>query len=304
MKAQTASSTINVSALIKRFRQQKGLSLDALLTLCELADAGTFAKLSPGNRNRQSTCSRQIGSLESFLECGKLTTRKGNEVLLNSLGRQLAAEIGQLFRNIQDAVDSSEANTAHVRVGGNGAVLEFFVIPKLAKIVAKRPNLRFDLFSMRTDEVADALRSDKIDLGFLSDNQLMGKAFNSREAVNYGFKLYSANSDKLATALLQPMALPRRRRFRSALEAEFQRHAFAPRVVFECDSFAQCFRLVEAGSASSVLPDIAGHLLRGCKAYSPQWLKSMKVRTLLSWSKKRDTFKSAKLIREICDELC
>ena len=49
---------------------KRGLSLDRLQTLCEIADKGSIGEATKGNTNRQTQFSRQVGELEKFLRGG------------------------------------------------------------------------------------------------------------------------------------------------------------------------------------------------------------------------------------------
>jgi DNA-binding transcriptional LysR family regulator len=271
--------------LIKRIKEQSGFSIERLVTLCDLEEAGNYANMAPSDQNRQSLSNRQIRALESFLGV-EITTRGGHKVQLTNAGKELAREVRLHFKKLQEIVENHSDQGAEFHIGANGTVLEWYVIPRLAELAKKTPELSFRFSDMRTNEVAKSLEESRIDFGVLRSDRRMGKGFATKEVASHGYKIYGPKGGK--DLLKMPLALASGRDFRSAIERRTSPKKVQLSVAFECQSHAQCASLVKNGAAASILPDLADLELEGFSTEVPVWLKSYKRKMALAWSKKSE----------------
>ena len=72
-----------------RLFTKKGLSLERLAALVEVAAAGGIANAAPDNINRQSLICRQLGELERYFRI-ELKSKSGKSVELTAAGKKLA----------------------------------------------------------------------------------------------------------------------------------------------------------------------------------------------------------------------
>jgi DNA-binding transcriptional LysR family regulator len=271
--------------LIKKIKEQSGFSIERLVTLCELEDAGNYANMAPRDQNRQSLSNRQIRALESFLGV-EITTRGGHKVQLTKAGKDLAREVRLHFKKLQEIVEENSNQGAEFHIGANGTFLEWYVIPRLAELAKKNPKLTFRFSDMRTNEVAKSLDESRIDFGVLRSDYRMGKGFGTKEVASHGYKVYGPKSSK--NLLKMPMALASGRDFREEISQRTSTKKVSLSIAFECQSHSQCASLVKSGAAASILPDLADLELQGFPTDVPTWLKTYKRKMALAWIKKSE----------------
>jgi len=274
-----------MSTLIKKIQGQSGFSIAKLVTLCELESAGNYANMAPENPTRQSQYNHQIRDLEEFLGV-EITTRGGHKVQLTNAGKELAREVRLHFKKLQEIVENHSDQGAEFHIGANGTVLEWYVIPRLAELAKKTPELSFRFSDMRTNEVAKSLEETRIDFGVLRSDWRMGKGFATRGVASHGYKIYGPKGGNDLHKM--PLALASGRDFRSEIERRTSSKKVSLSVPFECQSHAQCASLVKNGAAASILPDLADLELEGFPTLVPLWLKTYKRKMALAWSKKSD----------------
>ena len=78
---------------------QRGLSIDRLVTLCDIADKGNIRAATGDNAARQGQYSRQIKELEEFLEI-ELLDRESRPSGVTKEGKELS----ELSRNYLSAI--------------------------------------------------------------------------------------------------------------------------------------------------------------------------------------------------------
>ncbi len=142
---------------------QTGLSLDRLKTFCLVVKAGSIAAAT-NDANRQSLFSRQIKELEEVLG-KKLVQRQGKQLKPTADGLELAALAGGFFSGLEEL--GTESKRPIILAGGE-SIIRWIVLPAISRLT--NPTFQWNLRSMRTMQVLEALQSGAADLGVIRDD--------------------------------------------------------------------------------------------------------------------------------------
>ena len=239
-----------------------GLSLDRLHSFLQVVEAGGQAKAAKGDPTRQSQFSRQIRELERFFGVA-LTRRVGRRIEITDDGLRLAGMIRRQFREIDDFRESMAGRSVSVRIGSQGSVIDWLLLPRLYAIQEALGNVMVEMEQLRTADVVRAVADGRIDFGIVREDAVAAET-KRWPLGKVGYALFAANalwkgSDSVR-AILQKVPvgelLPGGQfptRWRSWLDKE----GLHPRIVTRVSSFTDLARAVQAGHAAAVLPEVA-----------------------------------------------
>ena len=143
-----------------------GLSLDRLKNFCAIAEAGGIARITGGDPAKQSLYSRQVRELEQFFGV-ELTRRKGKGIEVTEHGRELARQVRAHLQSLTDFKRVCAGQPIEFRIASGNSVVEWLLVPNLAKITAGAPSARFSFHNIRTADVVKGLKEHSIDFGIL-----------------------------------------------------------------------------------------------------------------------------------------
>jgi DNA-binding transcriptional LysR family regulator len=274
------------------FVGRKGVSLERLQTLCLVAEAGSIMAASKGDPNRQSLYSRQIKELEAVLQLN-LLDRSTSPHRLTAEG----AKLEQVARTFFDQVDQLSAEASGrgptVRIGAGESLIQWLLLPALRGLT-KRTGVTLQFRNLTGQEVAEAVRARRIDIGVLSSAHLGGdlEAFKLAE---YGVVLVGRppllpSKGPISWADLQgtPLAtLEGSGRLRRRLDELGRSPESGPLLELECTSYTQLLEVCEAGDHIAVLPEIATAAARksGLAVTQVRELADFKIDLAIVWSK-------------------
>lgn len=276
--------------------------MDRLRTLCELEEAGSYAKIAPDDRARQSLFSRQISELEEFFGGVELVTRSGRGIEITKAGRELARAARAHFRQLEDFLTEHSAQSTEFHIAAGNSILEWMVIPRLAVLRRKHPGITFRFTDMRSSDIVDALREHRVDFGVLRANTV-SHPLKQRKAGSFGYRIYGPVGTKEADLLKLPMALIGSGEFRRSVEDLMASARIPMSVGYECQSHSQCALLVKEGVATSILPDLAVDVMKGYPSIPPPWLKKYKREMAVAWRIKTETSAKSRLAKIVEDAL-
>ncbi len=249
--------------MFEKLFSERGLSLDRLRVLVEIAEAGSIAKAAgKDDLIRQSQYSRQLRELSEFFGC-ELARRSGKVLKLTDEGRRLAEMVREQFFRLEDFRSECAKERVEFSIGAGDSILNWVVIPALAEVEKLRKGARFRLASKRTQEVASGLLDLSLDFGVIR-----------KDAVPAG--LHTHTVGKIEYCLAVPAGLTKARmKFPEALAAlpiatqtsdgQFTRKLremsegvgvpFAP--TLSCESFTQAIAALRTGKLAAILPKVA-----------------------------------------------
>ncbi|MFR1411550.1 MAG: LysR family transcriptional regulator [Akkermansia sp.] len=125
---------------------ERGLSLDRLKTLIEVARAGSIAAAARGDSARQSLYSRQIKELEEFFGV-ELTRRRGKVLVLTRSGWELVRRAHESLCLLDDFKSRSRNMPYRFTIGAGDSLHAWVVAPsgeypETGAAVAALENLR------------------------------------------------------------------------------------------------------------------------------------------------------------------
>jgi DNA-binding transcriptional LysR family regulator len=239
-----------------------GLSLDRLRSFLRVAEAGNLAKAAKGDVTQQSQFSRQIKELESYFGV-ELTRRVGRRIEITGEGRHLALMIRRQFRELDDFRESMAGRNVSVHIGTQGSVIHWLLLPRLAQIRSLLGSALIEMEQMRSNDVVRAVADGRLDFGIVRDDALP-KEIKRHTIGKLGYSVFAAKAlwqgrptvEKLLQSVPVAELLPdgqfseRWRDYLTTVKPAPQRYARA-------STFNDLARIVRAGEAAAVLPDLA-----------------------------------------------
>lgn len=239
-----------------------GLSLDRLRTFLNVAEAGNLSRAAQGDPNRQSQYSRQVKELEGFFGVA-LTRRVGRRIEITDEGKALALLIRRQFRELDDFRESMAGRKVTVRIGSQGSVIEWLLIPRLGAVRTALGDPVVELEQLRTLDVLQGVADGRLDFGILREDALPGE-MKRWKLGRVGYSLFGASAlckglKSLAEVIENvPMVeLYPGGQFSMRWQEWLWNAELRPRVLAKTTSFTELAKMVRTGQAAAVLPDLA-----------------------------------------------
>ena len=243
------------------------MELRQLRYLVALADERHFTRAATREHIAQPALSQQIKRLEAEVGLA-LVERTTRHVALTDAGASLVARSRRILAELDAARAELEAlrgvETGHVTVGAMHTMGPIDVSLALAIFQRRHPRVELTVREQSSEELAEMLRVDELDLAFLSVTERI-------ESHELG--LHMLVSEELAAVLPRDHKLGRRRRLRLAelagesfisfregarlrelLESAGREAGFEPRVTLESNESQRIRRLVARGMGVAILP--------------------------------------------------
>ena len=245
--------------MFERLFARRGLSLDRLRVLCEVAEAGSIARAADDDPARQSQFSRQLKELEDFFEAD-LTRRQGKVLVLTDAGRELAQIARESIGRLHDFDARASAQPVRFSIGAGDSLLQWLVLPQLAKL---RTNVNLRVQNLRTTEITNRLHDLSLDFGLVRRDAVSPPLANApigkmEYALFYPRSRFEKPPDARRVFETLPLAMQGSdgvftRQFRDWVE----KNGVKVCVKIECDAFPQASRVVQSGQCAAILPKIA-----------------------------------------------
>jgi len=243
------------------------MDLRQLRYLVALAEARNFTRAAASEHIAQPALSQQIRKLEEEIGMA-LVERTTRRVALTGAGELLVVRARRVLAELEAAGTELQAlrgmYTGHVTIGAMHTMGPVDLSLALALFDERHPDVQFTVREQSSEEMAEMLRVDELDLAFLSVTERV----ESR-----GLGLHQLVSEELVVMLAREHPLGRRRKVRMAeLEGErfisFREGArlrelllaagrsagFEPRVTLESNESQRVRRLVARGLGVAILP--------------------------------------------------
>lgn len=262
-----------------------GLSLDRLHTFLQVVEAGNISKAAAGDTSRQSQFSRQIKEMEAFFGVA-LTRRVGRRIEITEEGNHLALLIRRQFRELNDFRESMSGRSVSVRLGSQGSIIDWLVLPRIAVIHQTLGNAMIEMEQMRTLDIVRAVADGRLDFGIVREDALP-KDLKRWKLGEVGYALFAVNAlwkgrDSLEEVIRKaPMIdlLPGGQ-FSTRWQTWLEKEKIHPKIIARVSSFTDAAKPVQAGHAAAVLPKLAA-VDFDPKKYQSQAIPALKRRTLV-----------------------
>jgi DNA-binding transcriptional LysR family regulator len=243
------------------------MELRQLRYLVALAEERNFTRAAASEHIAQPALSQQIRRLEAELGLA-LVERTTRRVSLTDAGELLMVRARRILAELEAAETELQAlrgmYTGHVTIGAMHTMGPVDLSLALALFHERHPHVDFTVREQSSEEMAEMLRVDELDLAFLSVTE---------RVESHGLGLHQLVSEELVAVLPRQHRLGKRRQVRMAELAEDSfisfrdgsrlrellvgagRDAgFAPRVTLESNESERVRRLVARGLGVAVLP--------------------------------------------------
>ncbi|MEO6859698.1 MAG: LysR family transcriptional regulator [Solirubrobacteraceae bacterium] len=243
------------------------MELRQLRYLVALAEEGNFTRAAANEHVAQPALSQQIRRLEDELGLA-LVERTTRRVALTEAGELLVVRFRRILTELAAAESDLQAlrgmHTGHVSIGAMHTMGPVDLSLALALFRERHPNVSFTVREQSSEEMAEMLRVDEIDLAFLSVTERV----ESR-----GLGLHQLVSEELVVLLPPAHRLAKRTQLRMAelagepfisfragarlrelLVAAGREAGFEPLVTLESNESQRVRRLVSRGLGVAILP--------------------------------------------------
>jgi LysR family transcriptional activator of glutamate synthase operon len=243
------------------------MELRQLHYLVTLAEEQNFTRAAARAHIAQPALSQQIKRLEA--EVGlELVERTTRHVALTDAGLALVARARRILSELDAGLAELESlrgvETGHVTVGAMHTMGPIDVSLALAIFQRRHPGVELTVREQSSEELAEMLRVDELDLAFLSVTERIE---------SHGLGLHLLVSEELVAILPLPHKLGKRRRLRMTelagesfisfregarlrelLESASREAGFEPHVTLESNESQRIRRLVARGMGVAILP--------------------------------------------------
>lgn len=243
------------------------MELRQLRYLIALAEEGNFTRAAAGEHIAQPALSQQIRRLEDELGLA-LVERTTRRVALTEAGGLLVVRARRIMAELEAADAELQAlrgmHTGHVSVGAMHTMGPVDLSLVLALFRERHPNVHFTVREQSSEEMAEMLRVDELDLAFLSVTERIE---------SHGLALHQLVSEELVVLLPRQHRLAHRSRLRMAelagerfisfragarlrelLVGAGREAGFEPEVTLESNESQRVRRLVARGLGVAILP--------------------------------------------------
>jgi DNA-binding transcriptional LysR family regulator len=179
---------------------------------------------------------------------------------------ELARQVRAQLQSLADFKKACVSQPVEFRIASGNSVVEWLLVPNLARITAGAASAQFSFQNMRTAEVVKGLKEHSIDFGILRKSAVVAP-LKFHAIGQIGYRLFApaawGKEKEDATTLLRqrPMAISAggevNQRFR-----EGEKVKLTANLRFSCASFTQVAELVRSGHAVALLPEMAEPSLR------------------------------------------
>lgn len=243
------------------------MDLRQLRYLVALAEEGSFTRAAAAVHIAQPAVSQQIRRLEDELGLA-LVERTTRRVTLTDAGELLVIRARRILSELEAAEKELQALSGmyagHVTIGAMHTMGPVDLSLALALFTERHPNVQFTVREHSSEEMAEMLRVDELDLAFLSVTERIE---------SHGLGLHQLVSEELVVLLPRSHPLGERRevrmaeladqpfisfrigaRLRELLMSAGRQARFEPRVTLESNDSQRVRQLVSRGLGVAILP--------------------------------------------------
>jgi DNA-binding transcriptional LysR family regulator len=236
---------------------KRGLSLERMQALLDVAEKGSLIAAARQDPVRQSLISRQLRDLGEFFGT-EMVARQGRGVALTPAGRQLATLVREQFKALGEFHADCESQPVRLSLVSARTILNWVVIPRLHPDLV--PGVSLDLLHERSANAANAVAEGRCDLCIV-DRLPMPRSLKRRSLGSIGYSLYlpvglsgAAKIGWREALAKMPLALPTAGRIREQLEPHLGTSAAH---IAGVPGFDSALNLLRTGRYAAVLPDVA-----------------------------------------------
>lgn len=143
------------------------VTLGQFVTLVELCENESVAQMGGRIHSSVTNYRQKLHRLQNRLGIGPLTQMEKKHVQPNLTGKRIAGEVRLLLQEIQAAEKGLTEKRSTWVVGAGNTWLQGAIVPALADLSTEFPNWRWQVRSLRAEEISRGLRDGEIHFGFM-----------------------------------------------------------------------------------------------------------------------------------------
>ncbi|WP_163510908.1 LysR family transcriptional regulator [Fodinicola acaciae] len=240
------------------------LDVRRLRLLRELSHRGTIAAVAEALAYTPSAVSQQLTALER--EAGvPLLRRTGRRVTLTPAGAQLVDHTESVLATLERAsaalAATRETLTGHLRIGAFPTAMRTLLPPALVALGSAHPALELTVRELDPSAVADALRTDRLDLALVNSYDFVPAdpepGVETEHLLDETIYLAATAARTIADCRDSPwiLASPETLCHTMAVRA-CQAAGFTPQARHHADDFVTVLALVAAGQGVALVPEL------------------------------------------------
>lgn len=275
--------------------RKKGLSLDRLQTLVQIAEAGGVTKAAQGDPVRQSLYSRQLKDLSKFFDA-ELAKKEGRSLKLTPLGQKISAITLDYFASLAQIIDKTGKSALPLSIG-TGNILTQWVLPKIIADLYREYAIPVRCSCLRTRDVITQISEGILDLGIVHAKDVPSY-LEKADVGTIEYRIYVPRSlfpdlsspPELSNVLKNvPLAaLDASGDYNDAVEDMARKHSGAKGIQFRYSSMANILTMIQHDACAGVLPLLVRDALKS-NAYwelNCPGMKSFRRPLTLCWRKR------------------
>lgn len=279
------------TVMLENVFQNKGVSVDRLVTLCRIAESEGITAAAGGDPVRQSQFSRQMKELEEGLGV-RLIDRSVTPHRLTADGAVIEDLARGFLNRFDHAILRMKGLKLPVVIAAGESVIQWLLIPALSKLIGK-DGQRIVFRNMTSKAASEAVKSAKVDIAILN-SKVTADGMECRNLGEFGVRLI-AQPNALLTMKVKswvklgkvPLAVMEGGgSLRKRVDDLVSTHDDGPFIALECTSHNQLLTSCATTNLIGVVPELASVHAKalGLKSFSLPELND-EVRSLsITWS--------------------
>lgn len=241
--------------------EKKGLSIERLRLLCEVAQNGGIRAAVGDDPARQSLASRQLKELAEYVGV-ELCRRNGRTLEMTEAGDALATLGGEFLKKMESFLLSVRDQPVRFRLGVGDSIFQWYILPRMKEFQAASPRVQLQSFSYSTQEIIRKVEANVLDAGIVRGSALGRTDLVVRTIGEISYRLFvplslleggGRKSSGLPSLRSIPFCtLTGNGEYAHAMDM-FQT-AFNATPALSCSSMTQMYAAVESGQYAAVLP--------------------------------------------------
>ena len=243
--------------------ENKGISLERLRLLCEVARAGGIKAAIGDDPTRQSLASRQLRELSEYAGV-ELCYRNGRTLELTEAGHALTNISNDFFRSLESFLRSSRNLPTKFTLGVGDSIFQWQILPKMKSFEQRFKKIQLVSYSYSSSEIVRRVENRALDAGIV------------RKTAVHQTDLVCETIGELQYRLFIPLGLINKQQKRGLMPSISEVHfctltgdgeyakamttflsAFNGIPALNCSSMTQMYAAVQSGQYAAVLPTSA-----------------------------------------------
>jgi len=237
----------------------KGLSLDRLRLLCDVARYGGIRAAVGDDPVRQSLASRQLKELSGYANVD-LVHRVGRGLEMTSAGKELADIGNEFFAKMESFLQRSHNLPIDFKLGVGDSIFQWQILPKMKLFEANFRNIKLISYSYSAGDIIKAVETRQLDAGIVRRTALSDTDLIAKHIGEIRYKLFIPSQLSKPSKRNQPPIIQGVPFCTLTGDGEYAKamtrflSAFNGTPALNCSSMTQMFAAVQSGQYAAILP--------------------------------------------------